>query len=63
MGVVRYPFRRQGPRVANEPFGSQRDAASVIFHLSDDRVIDAVELPVGGRGVIVRADEVAAGGP
>jgi len=28
-----------------EPTGSQRDAASTIFNLSDYRVIDALEVP------------------
>ena len=47
----------------NEPMGSQRDAASVIFNLPDYHVIDAVEVPLGGRRVIVRADDVADGCP
>ena len=42
----------------NESMGWQRDAASVIFNLPDYHVIDAVELPLGGRRVIVRADDV-----
>jgi transposase len=32
-----------------EPTGSRRDAASVIFNLPGYRVIDAVDLPLGGR--------------
>ena len=37
----------------------QRDAASVIFNLPDYHVIDAVDLPLGGRRVIVGADTIA----
>ena len=40
----------------NEPTCLQRDAASVIFNLPDYRVIDAIDLPLGGRRVIVQAD-------
>ena len=47
----------------NEPMGSQPDAASVIFNLPDYHVIDAVEVPLSGRRVIVRADDVADGCP
>ena len=36
-----------------EPTGSQRDAASVIFNLPRYRVIDAVDLALGGRRVQV----------
>ena len=39
-----------------EPMCSLRDAASVIFNLSDYHVIDAIDLPLGGRRVIVKAD-------
>lgn len=46
-----------------EPTCSLRDAASVIFNLPDYHVIDAIDLPSGGRRVIVRADEVADGCP
>ena len=35
--------------------GSRRDAASVIFNLPGYRVIDAVDLPLGGRRVKVEA--------
>jgi transposase len=35
----------------------------VIFNLPDYHMIDAVELPLGGRRVIVRADDVADGCP
>ena len=38
-----------------EPTGSQRDAASTIFNLPDYRVIDAVDLPGGGRRVVVES--------
>ena len=34
-----------------EPTCSQRDAASVIFSLPDYHVIDAIDLPLGGRRV------------
>jgi transposase len=34
-----------------EPTGSRRDAASVIFNLPGYRVIDAVDLPLGGRRI------------
>ena len=43
--------------------GSQRAAASVIFNLPKDHVVDAAEGPLGGRRVIVRADDVADGCP
>ena len=46
-----------------EPTCLQRDAASVIFNLPDYHVIDAVDLPSGGRRVIVQADMVADGCP
>ena len=47
----------------NEPTCLQRDAASVIFNLPDYRVIDAIDLPLGGRRVIVQADAIEAGCP
>ena len=34
-----------------EPTGSRRDAASVIFNLPGYRLIDAVDLALGGRRV------------
>ena len=46
-----------------EPTCSQRDAASVIFNLSDYHVIDAIDLPLGGQRVIVKADTIADGCP
>ena len=46
-----------------EPTGLQRDAASVIFNLPGYQVIDAVDLPLGGRRVVVRADTLAEGCP
>ena len=46
-----------------EPTCLLRDAASVIFNLPDYHVIDAVDLPSGGRRVIVQADMVADGCP
>ena len=39
----------------SEPTVSQRDAASTLFNLSDYRVIDALDLPNGGRRVEVEA--------
>ncbi|SDC00345.1 hypothetical protein GA0111570_113111, partial [Raineyella antarctica] len=42
-----------------EPTCSQHDAASVIFNLPDYHVIDAIDLPLGGRRVVVRADTIA----
>ncbi|MBN6769096.1 MULTISPECIES: ISL3 family transposase [Micrococcus] len=39
----------------NEPTGSRRDAASTIFNLPDYRVIDAVDLPEGGRRVLIES--------
>jgi len=42
---------------------SQRDAASVTFNLPDYHVIDAIDLPLGGRRVIVKADTIAGGCP
>lgn len=46
-----------------EPTCSLRDAASVIFNLPDYHVIDAIDLPSGGRRVIVQANTVADGCP
>jgi transposase len=43
--------------------GSQRDAASVIFNLPGYRVIDAMDLPLGGRRVKVEPTVVADGCP
>lgn len=37
----------------HESTGSQRDAASTIFNLPNYRVIDALDLPDGGRWVVV----------
>lgn len=45
-----------------EPTCSRRDAASVIFK-PDYHVIDAFDLPSGGRRVIVQADTVGDGCP
>jgi hypothetical protein len=41
----------------NEPTVSQRDAASTIFNLPDYRVIDAADLPDGGRRVTVASSD------
>ena len=41
----------------NEPTVSRRDAASTIFNLPDYRVIDAVDLPEGGRRVTVASTD------
>lgn len=41
----------------NEPTVSRRDAASTIFNLPDYRVIDAIDLPGGGRRVMVASIE------
>ena len=38
-----------------QPTGLQRDAASTIFNLSNYRVIEAVDLPDGGRRVSVES--------
>jgi len=46
-----------------EPMGSQRDVASVIFNLPGYRVIDAVDLPLGGRRVKVQPIEQHNGCP
>jgi transposase len=46
-----------------EPTGSRRDAASVIFNLPGYRVIDAVDLPLGGRRVKVEPVDLADGCP
>lgn len=46
-----------------EPMCLWRDAASVIFNLPGYHVIDAIDLPLGGRRVIVRADTIASGCP
>ena len=37
----------------HENTGSQRDAASTIFNLPDYHVIDAIDLPDGGRPVVI----------
>ena len=46
-----------------EPTGSRRDAASVIFNLPGYRVVDAVDLPLGGRRVRVQPVDLADGCP
>ena len=38
-----------------EPTGSRRDAASTIFNLPDYRVLDAHDLPEGGRRVVAES--------
>src|SRR5687768_11542421 len=43
--------------------GSQRDAASVIFNLPGYRVIDAADLPLGGRRIKVQSVEQENGCP
>jgi len=45
------------------PTCSLRDAASVIFNLPNYHVIDAIDLPLGGRRVVVQADRIADGCP
>ena len=47
----------------SEPTGLQRDAASVIFNLPGYQVIDAVDLPLGGRRVKVQPVDLADGCP
>jgi transposase len=46
-----------------EPTGSRREAASVIFNLPGYRVIDAVDLPLGGRRVKVQPVDLDDGCP
>jgi transposase len=46
-----------------EPTGSRGDAASVIFNLPGYRVVDAVDLPLGGRRVRVQPVDLADGCP
>jgi transposase len=46
-----------------EPTGSQRDAASVIFNLPGYRVIEAVDLPLGGCRVKVQPVDLDQGCP
>ena len=46
-----------------EPTGSQRDAASVIFNLPGYQVIDAIDLPLGGRRVKVQPADLESGCP
>jgi len=41
----------------DEPTCSRRDAASVVFNLPGYDVIDAVDLPLGGRRVVVQVVE------
>lgn len=43
--------------------GLQRDAASVIFNLPGYRVVDAVDLPMGGRRVKMQPVEIGDGCP
>lgn len=47
----------------DEPACSRRDAASVVFNLPGYDVIDAVDLPLGGRRVVVQAVERDEGCP
>lgn len=47
----------------SEPTCLQRDAASLIFNLPGYTVVDAVDLPLGGRRVVVRADAQDEGCP
>ena len=44
-----------------EPTGSPRDAASVIFNLPGYRVVEAIDLPLGGRRVKVQPIDLAEG--
>jgi transposase len=46
-----------------EPTGSRRDAASVIFNLPGYRVVEAVDLPLGGRRVKVQPVDLDHGCP
>ena len=46
-----------------EPTRSLRDGASVIFNLPNYHVIDAIDLPLGGRRVVVQAYTVDDGCP
>jgi transposase len=46
-----------------EPTGLRRDAASVIFNLPGYQVIDAVELPLGGRRIKIQPVDLADGCP
>ena len=46
-----------------EPTGSLRDAASVLFNLPDYRVVAAVDVPGGGRQVVVEPVGDEAGCP
>jgi transposase len=46
-----------------EPTCSRRDAASVIFNLPGYRVIDAVDLPLGGRRVKIQPVDLGDGCP
>lgn len=50
--------RPEGPRAVFEPTGSLRDAVSTISNLPDYRVIDATDLPEGGRRVVVEYGSV-----
>jgi transposase len=53
----------EGPRAVFEPTGLQRDAASVIFNLPGYRVINAVDLPSGGRRVKLEPADPESGCP
>ena len=54
MGVVETPAPAR-TRAMNEATGSSRDAASILFNLLDYRVVKAVDLPGGGRQVLVES--------
>lgn len=41
----------------NQPTGSQRDAASTVFNRPGYRVIEATDLPEGGRSVTVESND------
>jgi hypothetical protein len=47
----------------DEPTCSRRDAASVVFNLPGYDIIDAVDLLLGGRRVVVQAVERDEGCP
>src|SRR5699024_1468093 len=53
LGILRFSLLRLGTEPRALHTGSQRDAASTIFNLPDYHVIDAIDLPDGGRRVVI----------
>ncbi|MFN8075283.1 MAG: transposase family protein [Kineosporiaceae bacterium] len=63
MGVAEALIEIEGPRAVDNATGSPRNAASVLFDLPRYRVVSAVDLPGGGREVVIASVEGEAGCP